>query len=345
MIANRFSTLLLATAAGLAVSCASTRSAEAPAAAHVVLDISAAPGVDAPSLSFVSALTGTSRSSRTWWRSLVWVLTGTGEEEDGDRARLVRPFDVVAEADGGAVVADPDLPAVIRFARDGKALSEVSCRTQPWESPISLARGQDGTLYVADAAAGRVVRIRPDGCDAIPLPEGTRPTGLAAVRERLFVADPPGHRVLILGTDGTSVATVGERGSGEGHFSFPTDVAAAADGTVFVVDALNFRIVHLAHDGRWLGAFGGPGESGPGLARPKGIHVCEDGRILVSDAQRDVILAFRGDGTFLYSLGATGSDPGRFAHPSGISTRGGRLFVADSQNRRVQVFDSRGESR
>ncbi len=36
-----------------------------------------------------------------------------------------------------------------------------------------------------------------------------------------------------------------------------------------------------------------------------------------------------------------GSDPGEFAEPTGIAIdRGNRIYIADSANKRVQVFDS-----
>lgn len=329
--------------AGIAASCASVR--PAPAIPGPAVELEGSPG--APRYVFSMALTRARAASTTgsFWRTLVWIFTGTGRDGDESRDDLVRPFDVATGPNGTLLVADPDLPGVFRFGKDGAPAGELSCKGRQWGAPMSLAVGGDDSVYVADAGAGAIVRWRRDSCDVISLPDDSRPTGVAVTADRIYVADPPNHHLLMFATDGSPAGAVGERGEGEGQFSFPTDVAAAPDGSVYVVDALNFRIVHLAHDGRWLGTFGRRGDEGADLSRPKGLCVDADGSLLVTDASRDVIIAFRGDGTFISTLGGPGVVPGRFAHPSGISSGGGRLLVADSQNRRIQVFEFRGEPR
>jgi DNA-binding beta-propeller fold protein YncE len=168
-----------------------------------------------------------------------------------------------------------------------------------------------------------------------------RPTGVAVDGARVWVADPPRHEVVVLAPEGAT--HVGARGEGEGQFTFPSAVAVAPDRTVLVVDALNFRIVRLSPSGGWLAAFGTAGDEAGELARPKGIAVDAAGRVYVSDAQRDLVLVYGSDGTFDYAIGGTGTSPGQFAHPAGLAIAGARLYVADSQNRRIQVFEIIGE--
>ncbi|WP_323844330.1 hypothetical protein [Microbulbifer magnicolonia] len=45
------------------------------------------------------------------------------------------------------------------------------------------------------------------------------------------------------------------------------------------------------------------------------------------------------------SWGGRGSDPGQFNDPTGIAVGNGEVFVADARNRRIQVFDKRGNFR
>lgn len=277
---------------------------------------------------------------RAWWKVALELVTGAEQREE-DRLFLARPFGV-ALADGGVVfVADPDGPRVVRIDARG-TLEDLRCRDAPWAAPMALALAPDGALLVADAGAGTVVRWTEGGCLVLGAGVLERPTGVAATADRIWIADPPSHRVVALSASGEVLARVGEQGEGEGHFHFPSAVAVAPDGTVLVVDALNFRIVRLAGDGRWLGAFGEAGEDGDGLARPKALAVDRDGTVLVSDAQRDAVLAFAPDGAFLWSAEATGETAGRFAHPAGLSLHAGRLAVADSHNHRIQVFDVLG---
>jgi DNA-binding beta-propeller fold protein YncE len=296
----------------------------------------------APRVRRTGAATLTRRpADASWWKKALRFVAGVGSEDAAADA-LVRPFDVAVRADGSFVLADPDRPGVLDYARDGTFAAELTCAAHAWAAPMSVALSDDGAVWVADAAEGAVVRWTPQGCRVLR-PEGLeRPTGLAVAGGRIAVADPPAHRVVVLSPEGDVLARLGARGAGDSGFNFPSDVAAAPDGSLYVVDALNFRVVHLASDGRWLGAFGAPGEQGAGLARPKGVHVDEAGRVWVTDAQRDVVLVFRPGGDLEYLLGEPGAEPGQLAHPAGLSTRSGRLVVADSVNRRAEIYELLG---
>jgi len=276
------------------------------------------------------------------WQSVLDTVAGV-EATERPQSWLARPFGVAVAPDGAFVVADPDRPSVVRVGPRGA--EQLECRGRAWRAPMAVAFGPDGALWVADGGAGEVVRRAPDGrCTALGAGVLERPTGLVVEADRLFVVDPPRHQVVVLSPDGRVLARYGALGEGEGQLHFPTAIARAADGSLLVVDALNFRVVRFSPEGAWLGAFGVAGETRATLGRPKGIAVDGAGRIYVSDAQRDVVLVFGADGTFDTELCATGADPGSLVMPAGLAIGGGRLYVADSQNGRVQVFEILGGS-
>lgn len=284
----------------------------------------------------VASLPAPAQASR--WRRVLDAIIGL--ETTPKEGALQRPFDVAIAPSGDVIVPDPDAGGVIRF--HGNRGSPITCRGREWNAPMAAAVTPDGALLVADAGAAEVVRVALDGaCTAMGTGVLDRPTGVAADSQRIYVTDPPRHEVVIFSASG--IARVGRRGEGEGEFDFPTAAALAPDGTLLVVDALNFRVVRLSPGGAWLGSFGSPGDEDGAFARPKGIAVGDDGRVYVSDAQRDLVLVFRQDGSFEYSIGGTGTSPGWFTHPAGLAVAGGRLYVADSHNRRIQVFEILGE--
>ena len=120
-------------------------------------------------------------------------------------------------------------------------------------------------------------------------------------------------------------------------------------------------ILHVASNGQWLGAFGA------GLfAWPHGIYVDSGGNIWVTDARgADVVVAPNGDvfvsdgheamsnnrivkftanGQYIKEWGGTGSEPGKFVVPHALALDSqGRLFVADRDNNRIQIFDQDGD--
>lgn len=269
------------------------------------------------------------------------AVLGTSDEPSGPA--LARPFGLVL-AGGTLVTADPDLPGVFRLPEDGPP-QPVTCREREWAAPMALAAGPDGTLFVADGGAPAVVRVGPAGeCRAFGGEVLERPTGLAFQASRLYVVDPPRHRIVAFTPDGREVRRFGEEGEGDGQLYFPTAIAAAPDGTLLVVDALNFRVCRFSPEGSFLGAFGERGDEAGRLARPKAIAVTPDGRIYVSDAQRGVVLAFTRRGAFDFELGEPGKAPGQLDQPAGLAVAGDRLHVASSLNHRIERYLLLGEA-
>lgn len=292
---------------------------------------------------------------RSFLRAVLDAIAGADEADRRREAgRLARPFGIAALADGSFAVADPDAPAVLRVrllapspSRGGRvpeaATTRVGCKGREWIAPMSVAEAPDGALWVADGGAGELVRVAPDGgCRAVGAGLLERPTGVVAEASRVLVVDPPRHQVVVLSPDGAVLARWGREGDGDGDLHFPTAIARSHDGVLLVVDALNFRIARFSPEGAWLGAFGAPGQTGGALARPKGVAVDGDGRIYVSDAQRDAVLVFSPAGAFEVALARGGAEPGRLTMPAGVAVGAGRLYVADSQNHRVQVFEILG---
>ena len=68
------------------------------------------------------------------------------------------------------------------------------------------------------------------------------------------------------------------------------------------------------------------------------------GHVYVVDALFDNIQIFNPDGQLLMHFGAAGQQPGEFWLPGGVAIgRNNRIYVADTYNRRVQVFQYVGE--
>jgi DNA-binding beta-propeller fold protein YncE len=332
--------LLAATIAGPVAGCSHTaaRAGAETAAAAVVWP--APPAQPRARLVAVLPDRAARLMTRPWWRrALDWV--SGAEAADSDSPLLARPFGVAFAKDRALLVADPDAQRVVRLDPDG-APSALECRNAPWSAPMGVAVDQAGAVYVADAAAGAIVRWTAGGCTVIGRGSLERPTGVAMAADRIWAVDPPRHQLVAFSIDGALLQRVGELGDGEGRFNFPSSVSLAPNGDLLVVDALNFRIVRLASDGRWLGTFGVRGDEGGELARPKAAVMDGSGVVYVTDAQRDLVIVFAPDGTFSHTLGETGTGPGQFVHPAGLAVQSGRLAVADSQNQRVQVFELLG---
>ena len=168
-----------------------------------------------------------------------------------------------------------------------------------------------------------------------------------ALAERLF--GPTGPFAL---EDAAGAGTEG------GQFSSPRGIAVADDGTTYVVDSGNNRIQVFDAEGEFQFMFGepgtGPGQLGQftgGQGGAGGIAVTED-RVYLADTWNHRIQVFDRNGLYLSEWGAfydavddpaaTGENPGQFYGPRDIAIYNDRVFVTDTGNERVQVFDLEG---
>ena len=115
-----------------------------------------------------------------------------------------------------------------------------------------------------------------------------------------------------------------------------------------VADTHCARVLFYSPEGELLPELTIGGEYGPGLGRFHFVTDCvEDaqGNYYVSEyGEMDRIQKFSPDRQPLYEFGVHGSEPGEFSRPQALALdQEGRLWVADSCNHRIQVFDVSGE--
>jgi len=146
----------------------------------------------------------------------------------------------------------------------------------------------------------------------------------------------------VLDQNGQTLRTLGQRGSENGQFNFPTEVIVKS-GTLAVVDAMNFRVQTFDRKGVFQDAIGDPGDSSGALFRPKGIALDSEGHIYLVDGFRNAVQVFDRQGQLLYEFGGRGTKLGQFQLPAGLFIdHNDRVYVVDSYNRRVQVFQYHG---
>jgi DNA-binding beta-propeller fold protein YncE len=112
-----------------------------------------------------------------------------------------------------------------------------------------------------------------------------------------------------------------------------------------VTDTMNFRVQVFDSAGRYLSTFGKLGDGAGDFDKPKGIAVDAAGRIYVVEGLHDVVQIFDPDGQVLLVFGGSGAGPGQLWLPAGITLAGNVVYVTDTANHRVQVFERLGEAR
>ena len=142
---------------------------------------------------------------------------------------------------------------------------------------------------------------------------------------------------------------------GAGLFVFPHGISVDKEGNVWVTDGLGkdgkgHQVFKFSRDGKILLTLGKAGVTGDGpdtFNAPSDVIVAPNGDIFVADGHgRETnarIVRFSKDGKFIKAWGKKGIAPGEFDTPHGLAFDSkGRLFVADRNNNRIQIFDQEG---
>lgn len=148
----------------------------------------------------------------------------------------------------------------------------------------------------------------------------------------IYLTDMRNSRIRVL--EAMTLKPVGVFGSGE--LSYPHDAEFDNKGRLLVADTGNDRIAIYETRGaeaRLVGEL-------KGLAGPEGVAVAPDGRVIVTNTRTATLSVFR-DGKLERTLGTYGSRDGEFSNPHDVEAAAdGNIYVVDSGNDRVQVFDS-----
>lgn len=258
-----------------------------------------------------------------------------------DRAQsrpLSMPYDVATDRKGVIFLLESGNRSVSIYSPRGEHLREIPGRGA-WKDPSAIAVGPEGTIYIADGAAGRVLEMDLSGKvrREFVAGDGARLTGIGVFGDAVYCVDNRNHKVLVFRKHGAPPEKWGKRGDGPGEFQSPFRLAVDPSGRVFVTDVLNARVQWFSAFGQHLGTLKQFGAGEGKVFRPTGLAVDNRGRIWVGDSYTGLVQRFDGTGAFSALL-RTGGRPHVFGDPIALALTQGVIWVADQRENRLGRF-------
>ncbi len=261
---------------------------------------------------------------------------------------LMSPTRVTTDSRERLIIADPSRGAV--HVLEPKAKNSFRIAAGPklrLHSPAGVAVDNNDNIYVADSDRGTVLVFNPDGYYLRTIGQFSgesmfqAPDAIAIDRTfgHLYVIDKPMSELFILDLSGRLLRRVGgPRDKSEKlRFERPVDVAVGTD-RIVVLDA-GSRIHVLGLYGEPIASFPVPNPNGDRSVVKNGVALDSAGNIYLTNPLDSTVEILAPDGRFLGVLGHPGADKEGFSTPSGIwIDAADRMYVADTANRRVQLF-------
>ncbi len=259
-----------------------------------------------------------------------------------DQSLLYYPSALAVMPDGRLVIDDFNNMRIRVLERDGTLTDiagngvhdfsvEAPATETPLENPIDVSVASDGTLYIAELHASRILRV-----------------------------DLEGNLTWFAGTG--DVGYVGDGGPAtEAHLANASGVAVLDDGSVYVADSENHCLRRIGPDGVIGTVAGGgvPGYAGDGetggvlMNNPQRVRPAPDGTLLVADFGNNVIRRVDPETNLVWTV--VGNGEAGYAGDGGPATEAslsgptaawespeGVIYVADSNNNVVRRVDPDG---
>lgn len=237
------------------------------------------------------------------------------------------------------------------------AVGEYGIGRESFDAPVDVVEDRDENIYVVDQRNNRIQVLdrrgrflREWGGRGFKPGSFDRPSAVAVdpLTGNLLVVDTLNHRVQRFDPSGKFLGAFGQLGSRDGDFNNPRDIAVDRKGNIYVADTGNDRIQKFDSNGKFLSAWGKfERRRGVELKNPVSVAYSDEGfgHIFALSSPDCRVQKFDVDGNFVAEWPMHRKGEGALCGPSRIRIEPRRytVYIADTENDRVILFDKNGE--
>lgn len=164
-----------------------------------------------------------------------------------------------------------------------------------------------------------------------------RPTGVAADKERIYVADPGAQALWILDAQAGRFRKI-QKADGQQLVS-PVAVVLGSKNHIYLADSYLAKVFIYDAEGNLAGAI-----DDAKLRRPAGLaYDARRERLYIADSAAHRVWTFSAEGKSGGAIGRRGNGNGEFNFPTHLAVdRNGNLYITDALNFRLQIFGADG---
>lgn len=283
---------------------------------------------------------------------------GTTGTDDG---KLYCPNSFSFDKDGNLWIAESCLKRVQIFDKNGKFIKKVLDRfnsigaIEKYDNYMVISNLDDNKLYIVDLDGKIVDKIGDEIESKVYFPQG-----ISVLSDgKIVVTNSGTSTISIFDEKGNFIKSFSSFGAAPGKIQYPLGLAVNSKDEIFVLDTGSHVVEVYDKEGKYLRSFGKMGGAYGEFMYPLSIAIGSDNCSYVTDFNARVQV-FDENGKFKFKIGDIGSGDGQFTKTSSISLgRYGisgygprgilvldemyRVYVCDTFNNRVHIFDKSGK--
>jgi len=256
---------------------------------------------------------------------------------------LKQPEGVACGGESLLIVADSGNGRLLRYSmKDGEIeVGTVEIKAGQISYPIKTEINSKGEIYILDRKQRSIFRFSPAGefrgyLQPVELPSPTAYVPRSFTidgNDNIYILDILSERVLVLDPGGRYVRQM----KFPQEYGFFSDLAVDFRGTVLIVDVVDGKVFSAVKNSA---SFSPLTSSLKEYVRfPASLTTDDRGRIYLVDRNGASILILGPDGSFMSRQSGMGWKEGNLNYPAQMCiNKKGEIFVADTNNSRVQVF-------